>query len=860
MPADAAFCPACGQLAGAPAQPDTLETLTFALKDRYRVERMLGRGGMATVFLAHDLRHERDVAIKVLHPELAASLGAERFEREIKVAAKLQHPHILTLYDSGAADGLLFYVMPFVQGESLRDKLDREQMLPVEEALTITLEVADALGHAHSLGIVHRDIKPENIMLSGGHALVADFGIARALTGDAREQKLTQTGTSIGTPLYMSPEQAAGDEVGATADLYSLGCVTYEMLTGAPPFTGANARAIMARHTMEMVPSVRVVRDTVPEEMEDAIFAVLSKVPADRPKTAAQFAELITGGAGTTTTRRVAARSRMTTARSGPQAAFKRRPRWLVPAAVAATLAAAAIGAWQLMKPAAGSGAGGLDRTRLAVLYFDDLSQDHSLGYLADGLTEGLIGALARGDLNVVPRSGAALYRGSPVSDDSVARGLQAGTLVRGSVEPRGANVRVQYRLVEGASGSDISRGSFEMPAANAMAIVDSLVEQVARTVRTELGAELRRREQRQQTRSPDAWVLVQRAERLHKQGDSAAAQGDTIAFATFYERADSQAAQAEALDGRWLSPIVLRAGLSYGRSRAYFEPGAVRPWVQQGLAHVERALAIDREDPDALALRGTMRYWSFLVGVEPNSVRADSLLASARRDLETAVRIDPRQAGAWATLSHLYANDPGRRGSDIVLAAGEALRRDAYLSNAATIQSRLFFAYYDIGDSVKASEACAEGRRRFKDHPDFTECRLWLLTMGRQTAAAPARAWQLADSLVALTGPGDSAFYRRSSRLMVAAVLARSGLTDSAFSVATSVQRNSDVDPSADLANISAFVFTLLDMKGRAVEQLGSYLAVNPQRRNSLATDPGWWFTPLKGDPGFELLVAASR
>jgi serine/threonine-protein kinase len=216
-----------------------LATIFDRLKDklgeRYELERELGQGGMATVFLAKDLRHDRDVAIKVLHPELSASIGAERFEREIKLAAKLQHPNILGLYDSGAADGLLYYVMPFIKGESLRDRLDREGQLPIDDAIQITLEVAEALGHAHAAGIVHRDIKPENILISGGHALVADFGIARAAS-EAGGHKLTQTGMAVGTPVYMSPEQAVGDPVGPTSDLYSLGCMLYEMLAGEPPF------------------------------------------------------------------------------------------------------------------------------------------------------------------------------------------------------------------------------------------------------------------------------------------------------------------------------------------------------------------------------------------------------------------------------------------------------------------------------------------------------------------------------------------------------------------------------------------------------------------------------------------------
>jgi len=294
---------------------DILTRLQSALSDRYTIQRELGRGGMATVFLATDLKHEREVAIKVLHPELSETLGPERFDREIKFLAKLQHPNILGLFDSGDADGLLYYVMPFVYGESLRDRLNREHMLPVDFAVHVALEVADALGYAHMLGIVHRDIKPENIMLTGDHALVADFGIARAVTEAGSSQKLTETGMAVGTPLYMSPEQSVGDNVGPTSDIYSLACVLYEMLAGQPPFTGTNARQIMARHAMEQVPSIQVVRDTVPDEVEDAIMAALNKVVADRPQTAAQFAEMLGAPPGATASRYSSAVSRPSVAR-----------------------------------------------------------------------------------------------------------------------------------------------------------------------------------------------------------------------------------------------------------------------------------------------------------------------------------------------------------------------------------------------------------------------------------------------------------------------------------------------------------------------------------------------------------------
>jgi tetratricopeptide (TPR) repeat protein len=262
-----------------------LEHLKAALADRYAIEREIGSGGMAVVYLARDLRLDRTVALKVLRPELAASLGVERFIREIEIAGKLNHPNILPLYDSGEADGLLYYAMPYVEGESLRDLLAR-----------ITREVADALSHAHAYGVIHRDIKPENIMFQSGHAVVSDFGIARAVT-EAGGEKLTQTGVAVGTPAYMSPEQAAGvGTIDARSDVYALGCLLYEMLAGEAPFTGPTAQAIMARHAMDPVPSLRTVRDTISVGVEGAITQALSKVPADRFRTATEFAEALDRG------------------------------------------------------------------------------------------------------------------------------------------------------------------------------------------------------------------------------------------------------------------------------------------------------------------------------------------------------------------------------------------------------------------------------------------------------------------------------------------------------------------------------------------------------------------------------------
>src|SRR5688572_2145136 len=272
---------------------DVTTRLSTALADRYRVERELGAGGMATVYLAHDIKHDRAVAIKVLHPDLGAALGAERFLTEIKTTAKLQHPHILPLLDSGDAAGLLYYVMPVMTGETLRGRLIRERQLPIPEAVRIAREVASALDYAHRQGVIHRDIKPENVLLHDGQALVADFGIALAVQ-QAGGARMTQTGLSLGTPSYMSPEQAMGERtIDARSDIYALGALTYEMLAGDPPFTGSTVQAIVARVLSEKPTPLRTLRETVPPAVEHAVLTALAKLPADRFENAKQFADAL---------------------------------------------------------------------------------------------------------------------------------------------------------------------------------------------------------------------------------------------------------------------------------------------------------------------------------------------------------------------------------------------------------------------------------------------------------------------------------------------------------------------------------------------------------------------------------------
>jgi len=862
-----AFCLNCGTATGVPVvemPQDPLNHLRAALKDRYTVERELGRGGMATVYLATDIRHERRVAIKVLHPELAASVGSDRFVREIRVAAKLQHPHILTLYDSGDADGMLYYVMPFVEGESLRDRLNREKMLPVDESLGLIIEVAEALGYAHGQGIVHRDIKPENILLSNGHPLVADFGIARAISAAEEQHKLTQTGSAVGTPVYMSPEQAMGDEVGPTSDLYSLACVAFELLTGEPPFTGISARAIMARHTMEAPPSIRLVRETVPEEVEEAILWALAKVQADRPKNAEAFIEALATPLAATGNRRSMLRSRMTTA---PRLTGMRKaivPLWRRPAVIATAAAVVLLGGaaavWQLaggrVTPVATTG----DARSLAVLYFTDESPAHDLGYLADGLTEGLIDRLHDVQtLHVVSRGGSAQFRGAGVPDDSVARALKVGMLVRGSVEPEGNDVKVSVRLIDGFSLDVLQRATFRRPAADPLTLADTLAAEVANLVRRQLGTEIQLREQREKASSPQAWVLVRRADRLRQQMDSLGQVSDTTGVARAWAQADTLLAQAEATDPRWVEPIIQRGTLAYRRSRLADNPIAAGPWIEIGLAHADRALAKDGRETNALELRGNLRYWKLIIGLETDRTRARALLASAQADLELATQINPGQAGAWASLSHLYYRLPDKTGVDINLAARKALEEDAYLANADVILRRLFLSSYDLEQFPQARQWCNEGLRRFPANWQFTECRLMMLTT-RDVAPDIGAAWRYADSMVVLTDSSLKPFNEPAAHLFVAAVLARvPGRADSARHVASRSLGDAEIDSSRDLALRAAFVYGLLADTSAALNQLKIYLNANPSQRQAFADDAGWWLKPIQDTPGFRRLVGSA-
>jgi eukaryotic-like serine/threonine-protein kinase len=828
---------------------DPFAQLNAALPDHYVIDRELGRGGMALVYLARDTRHERFVALKTLRPEIAIALGRERFLREIKLAARLQHPNILPVYDSGDAGGMLYYVMPFVEGESLRDRLDREPQLPIDDALQIAREVAEALAYAHDHDVVHRDIKPENIMLSGGHAIVADFGIARAVSA-AGGDKLTQTGLAIGTPAYMPPEQSSGSgQVDRRSDIYSLACVLYETLAGQPPFTGPTAQAIMARHSLDAVPRLKIVRDAIPDDLEVVIERALEKVPADRYQTSGEFAKALSNAS-------TGAVSRVTTARRTTRAQQMWRRRMSVGIGIG-VLALVAAGAWLLFGRRQGgtrAGTGSLVQNRVAVLYFSDESRDSSLRYLADGLTEALIDQLhAITALDVVSRNGVAPFRGRDVPRDSIARALEAGTLVEGSVEPVGARARITVRLVDGASGVDLRRQSFEMSGDAPLAIRDSVISQAAIFLRERLGDEVRLREQRAGTSNVDAWTLVQQAQKEQKDGGQRGI-GDSAA-AAHYAEADSLLADAEHADPRWVDPIVLRARIAYARSQLEREPRQADKWLRAGLAHAERALRTSRDNPDALEIRGILEFRRFGRGLEPDPAAASRLLQAARTDLETATRLNPAQVAAWNALSVLYYQQ-----RDLVeanRAARSAYEEDAYLSSAEATLFRLFVTSYDLELFMPASDWCAKGHRRFPDNPQFVHCQLMMLTTH---AADPdvESAWRLATEEVRLTPERGRPYAQLLEQIFVAGVLARAGLADSARHVLARSTGNAEIDPQKELRGYEAVVRVMLGDKDEALRLLDEYLVANPSHREGFRKIVHWWWRPIQDDPRFKALIGA--
>jgi tetratricopeptide (TPR) repeat protein len=661
-----------------PPSPDSPSSFAAALADQYRLEREVGRGGMATVYLAHDLRHDRPVALKVLRPELGATLGPERFAQEIRIAARLRHPHILPVHDSGDAAGRLWYTMPFVEGESLRQRLAREGPLPVDQAVRIASQVLSALNYAHAHNVIHRDIKPENILLEDGEAVVADFGVARAIAA-AGEDRLTETGLALGTPAYMSPEQAgASRELDGRSDLYAVGCVLYEMLAGQPPFTGVTAQQLLARHALDPVPPLRTVRETVPDTLERTVTRALAKVPGDRFPTAAAFAQALaasgdSGGTAVSTPGATAARATPTAMPTVPTpgAATPARGRWWMVALGAGVLAAVGLGlAAYLRRPRP---TGVLDRTLVAVVPFRVAGAAPDLSYLREGMIDLLAARLTGegGTRAADPRSVMAAWRQAARSeaDDlpesaaiGVARQVGAGRLLLGGIVGTATHVAINAQLLPVVSGTR-AEARVEGPTDSLPQLVDRLAAQL---ITEESGSS-----------QLDALVNTPLpALRLYLEALAAQRRGNYP---------DAVARFGQALDRD--STFAL-AGLNLASAAGWTAtPGAARRGLDRAWANRDR---LRPRDQALLAAE---------IGPDYPAV---SPLARYRDAWERAVDLGPDDAGRWYELGDFYYHDaPYLQIEGSERRATEAFRRSIAIDSGAGPLGHLIDMAVVAGDSA---------------------------------------------------------------------------------------------------------------------------------------------------------------
>ena len=605
---------------------DSLAALTTGLADRYAIERELGRGGMATVYLARDLKHDRYVALKVLSPELASSMGTERFLREIRTAAALSHPRVLPLYDSGETSGMLYYVMPYVEGESLRDRLQRDGLLPVDEAIRIARDVAAALTYAHSHDLIHRDIKPENILLSGGEAVLSDFGIARAVSL-AGDERLTQTGLSIGTPAYMSPEQAMGDgRLDGRADIYALGCVLFEMLAGDPPFTGANVQSILARKSAQAPPSVRAVRDSVSPELEGVILKALARTPGDRWASAAEFSDAL---------RRPASEAQQMS--SGAQESRVPRSDRRMRMGFAVAALAVLIPTFLVLSPRFRTPARNVDddaaEHSVAVLHFDNLSPDTADAYLAAGLTEEIISRLGKvGRLQVKKASRDAVRRVRDSVPDylpSVGRALAVRYLVEGNVRSAGGRIRVVVSLVKSADGFRVWGEEYDRASPDLLALQADIASQVATGVAGEMSASERASLRAQPTRNAQAYEHFLKGDyNITLRAEGAARVRKAL---TEYQ----EALRLDPAFNRARSRVAYAYGMCSNYSYDCFGLGK-DSLLARGFAAADSALRQDSTTSDAWLALTMLRLEK-----DPRT------LEGVREAIENAVRWDPQNAEA---------------------------------------------------------------------------------------------------------------------------------------------------------------------------------------------------------------------
>jgi eukaryotic-like serine/threonine-protein kinase len=782
---------------------ELLEQLTVALADRYRIERKLGQGGMAVVFLAEDLKHHRPVAIKLLKPELSAALGSERFLREIAIAAALQHPHILPLYDSGearnphdsAAGSLLYYVMPFAEGESLRQRLARESQLPLDDALRITREVGSALQYAHEHGVVHRDIKPENIMLSGGQAVVADFGIARALYA-ASDEPLTVSGMVVGTPQYMSPEQAGGAAVDGRSDQYSLACTVYEMLVGQPPFTGRSSQALMARHSLEPVPSLRIVRQSVPPSVEGAVVRAMAKLPVDRFPSIGAFLLALESPGVTTAVAGIP---------EGPPAAVSRvGRRWI--AAVGAALLTAAVAWWFI----AGSRTGLLrhsSRARaVAVLPFQEPASNPDSSYLAAGMTEGLIADLAQvGSLKVIAGSSGSVLQGRPLAE--VARELGVDAVVRGSIRRAGDSVRVNVRLLHVPDSTILFTGDFQ----GALGELPDLQREITLAITGSIDAELARAERsRLDVRHP----VNQRAYEAYLRGRFYLDRGEV-------EQAREQFEQSGRLAPDWAPP---RVGLAnYYTVLPFFTDVAPAEVLPKARAAIVQALELDSTLAEAHAANAYIRAyyeWDW---------------RAAEREFKRAIELRPSYADAYFSYSRFLASR--RRLDEAIAQLGRAVELDPL--SLPLLANRALLDYF----GGRYDEADRRLREILKsDSTDVTS--KWGLALVQEQKGRPG------DAIALLEPISGSSFLRKSSLGHVYAV---AGRTAEARSILDTLRR------AATSRYVPAYWFALLHVGLGQRDSALRYLERAYEERSTvlayLLIDPR--LAPLRDDPRF---LALSR
>ena len=785
-----------------------LDQLIIGVGDRYRVERELGHGGMAVVFLATDLKHRRPVALKVLKPELSVALGGERFLREIEIAAALQHPHIVPLYDSGqvilgeahaqpgeGAASLLYYVMPYVEGESLRERLRREGQLPLDAALRIAHEVGSALQYANDHGVVHRDVKPENVMLSAGQAVVTDFGIARAIQA-AGTESLTQSGIVVGTPQYMSPEQACGGAVDGRSDQYSLACTLYEMLVAEPPFTGPSVQAVIARHSIEPVPSLRVVRQTVPPEVEAAVVRAMAKAPADRFLSIQKFLDAL-------------APSPTTPARTIPTVAAPRLTLWRRAAAVlvgALLLAGAAW--WFLVGRGTTSGAPkGPPVTSIAVLPFRELETSPDSSYLGDGMTEGLIADLSQiGSLKIISRSSGAMARGAALPLAGRAGELGVHALVEGSIGRTGDSVRIGVRMVRAADSTPLLDRSW----AGRLGELPDLQREITVAITGAIGAKLGNERSRLEARRGE---VDQRAYDAYLRGRFELERGEL-------EQAKASFEQAGRLAPQWAPPLV---GLANYYTTLPFAtdvaPAEVLPRARAALAE---ALERDEALAEAHAANAYIRAYY------------DWDWRGAEREFRRAIELRPSYADAYFSYSRFLASR--RRLDEAIAQLGRAIELDPL---SLSVQANLALLYYFAGRYDEAETRLRAVLRN--DSTDVTA--VWGLALVAEQEGRPRDA-------IALLQPISAASNNRKASLGHAYAIA--GRTTDARKVLA------DLQAASARSYVPAYWFALVYTGlGRREEALRALERAYEERSTVLAyllIDPR--LAPLRQEPRYLALA----